>query len=1271
MKLRLAPSLYRAVLSVVTLVATTLGSYSTTAQAADTNEWTGASNTTWTTEGTAGSWADGATYQDGNKVIFGTGVSGTEARKVTVQGTVAPGGVIEVNTGTITHNKPTGKADSLTTGTENGILLGEAGGYREENTDTNDGGSEDAKPIYAYVPYGYVIEGGTIADYGDLQTSITKSGEATLVLNSTNTFSGGVNVENGALYLGAEGAAGTGTITLNTDAEWNNYLSGYKVERVQTGTNWWGGATYKEIESKSYTAVERRGAELIVDYTGQSQFYVANITNSILLDGEASDGQGHISFGYATYGDSALLPCEVPRNVVLSGGVFGSGELHLHGYSYADKPLGQPTENYVSTFTVNKSNLKGDSPGEAFSGTVYLKNAFNESVTPNREHDTDRVTGGAVQLNLSDDVFANATINLTRDQNKNKTVGWDGMSWWGGNCPSDRAADSQTSDNILVLDNDVTVKGLDAGFLGSMWWHEYVPAGQQPGSGHNGYIASWYMGNCEQARERWRVRVVTSSEQNVLTLGNEQDAADKHIFSGVVGFKQSYVDGTQTFINDFAVEYVDGDVITSTSSGSTPPKSDASFAENDTSTLGKDGMSLVKNGEAIQYIHSANLRDITLVGGTLGFNHLSFNGTLNMNSGTELKLGVTTEAGWDPISANSYDYATNDDLTIGQGKYLVVNSYQGEGAATVTGNVNFTEGANLQLNVMRDAPGTVTSDSLLSISGALTLQSDTAITLSFDNVSFASNSAGKTYYLVEALGGINIGTGDVTSFSSPYITLGSGYYGKLGYINNYNNTSADYLTLTVVGDPRRTWSGHAADGVWKNTGTDIDYDSRWKEKLTFKNGQMVLFGNLYDPTTAGVDSIITSVVGGAANPGCVAEGISIDGESVTGFQHVKIEGEVAPISITINADYTYVEGDNGTLMLDGTNYYFSGGVIRDMVEGENFLGERWPTALLKQGTGTAIIATNNAFSGGSLIEGGRLVMQHVNALGSGDITIQNGAILQGDFQDATPGTTTILNDVTVNHITSTVDARLKGPHNRKLVLNTLFGERDSVLELVGSSLPDSESMYTYGVFEVLNAGGFSGRVQMAGYLRGETGDAAKGGNVQLEITAASSGSAWTNATIDLSLLDGTNRTVLALNPDSSHTEVALSRLVGTGSNSSVVNTSANTAVTLHILGSAVGAYDGAIGYGDYLTSSGAVGHYSGNYSNDGTSAFNVKKSGNAAQTVGSAWLDTLDIDGGTFAITEDLVVKNIDVAHGTHLIIGETTELSYGLTVGMGGYSGD
>lgn len=1173
-------------------------------------------------------------FENGIGVEFGSSIS-TASPLVQIVGTVAPGNMV-VNATTATGSS----------GSDNAVLQ-----------------------------YGYAFTGDSaahIADYKDAAgnvvtpTSITNKGASLLVLDTQNTFSGGITLESGSsLYLGCAGAAGTGAITMNDNTK------------------------------------------VIVNYGSADPSYRApSLDNRIHVSGNAA-----ISFGTATFGES-LVPCEW-RNISVNGGLTGSGTLELWGYTYTTKPSWTSSSqsimyNYVSAFSVNEQRATSSFTEEArFAGTVYLKNEYNHRENSFNERDnSERVLGGAVQLTLVDDVFSEACINLTRDSNSNRTVGssFKIFSWTIG-----ETGPAQTSDNILVLSDKsrISLNALEADFIGSAWKYNDTNIFSTT------YVITNFVESCSQADERWLVRVVTDGNTTLVLDGED---ASQHVFSGAMGFEQSYTQSTQGSIE----------------LGNTFNAGQGS--------LGTTTLSLDKRGSSEQYIHTANLVNLSLSGGTLGFNHLTLRGNLSMSGATTLKLGVTGVGGWTNITGT--DYNTNSTLSV-PGNVEIVNSALSPNStlpttAKVDGDLSLSTSSDLVFNINGVMPSTNTNYTLLDVEGTLSLWNTTDITLKFSGVNLSTQNYGNNKYYLVSANVIEVQTNSANTSAAllgQTIALGDGYYGRL---NRETISNTDYLYIEVVGDPRRTWSGMQDSYVWKDSSAPSEANSLWKENRVFDNGQLVLFGNLYRPKDwkdGSSDELLSSQTVLVSSDKCYTGNTisatetdfaidSVAGSAV-GYQKVKIEGEVAPASIVIGSNYTL----DGKDTVDDTNYYFFGdGTIREVDPNSelyaSFAGEK--TNLRKMGTGTAVIATNNSFTGGTILENGRIVMQHRNALGTGGVQIMHGAVLQGDFEDDRKApywptsygnvytgegmqTTTVTNAVTASvyidpdntAFRDAVDARIANAYDKKMVLTTLIGDSDTVVTLYGSSLSaDEHDQYIYAVFKVLNPTEFYGTLRMDGNLWGsdsaqnlwvEQAHSLQGGRVQLEIMttekAAGSGNGnWLHTTIDLSVENGTERTVLGLDAlettGASAVQVAqvnaLQGVSADGSriNSSVLNMSERTAITLQIMGTTRGDYDGVLGFGDFqktvdydATQSGIgyVNHHYGCQEGSG-GVLNVQKDGNATQSVNSAWLNELHVKGGTFMVNEMLVVDTLETYDTKHLIVGDAgTSYPHSVVVGSGG----
>ena len=1195
--------------------------------------WEGSGSTIWQDGGEAGAspWVDNAVFENGNSVLFDD--SG-QAGEVILEGAVAPG-AMQVNANNAGGVSGTGSAE---------------------------------------LEYGYAFTGtGSITDYTDSngnvhKTSITNEGTALLVLDTRNTFSGGVTLESGSsVYIGCTHAAGSGAITMMDNTK------------------------------------------VIVNYgTDDSEYRAPSLDNRLHIT-----GHGTVSYGTASFGESTI-PCDW-RNVSINGGVTGTGTLELRGYTYSTKPrLTSSSQsimyNYVSAFSVNEQRVKGSlTMGDRFAGTVYLKNEYNHRDDSFKEREnTERVLGGAVQLTLVDDVFSEACINLTRDTG-NRTVG-SVFNYLLGKIGETGMA--QTSDNILVLsdNNRISLRALESDFIGSSWRYNdtYIRFLGLT------YVATIFEEKYEQADERWLARVVTDSSTTLVLNG---DAGETHTFSGSMGFSQSYTQASQGSI----------ELANSFNAGS--------------GSLGTTTLSLDKRGGSTQYIHTANLVNLSLFGGELGFNHLTLQDNLYLSGDTKLKLGVTGVGAMAWTSISDTDYDTNTDLTV-PGNLEVVTTPSSDNSAlpavaTVYGSLNLSLDSAVVFNINSVMLSKDSAYALLDVNGEFSLYNTTDITLQFNGVNLATQNYGSNKYYLVSADNIVVNTNQADSNAALIgrtISLGYGYYGRLDITQD-----GKYLYMNVVGDPRRTWSGMQDSYIWQDTTTPNAANSMWKENRAFDNGQLVLFGNLYRPKAWVSNSsaeLLSSQTVTVSSDKCYAgnvvsageKGFEIDSleDAAVGFQKVQIVGDVAPAAIVIGSNYTL----DGVDAEDDTNYYFFGdGHIREVDPNSelyaNFAGEK--TNLRKMGTGTAVMATDNSFIGGTILENGRLVMRHRKALGTGGIQMMHGAVLHGDFEDdrtasywpTTYGnvytgegmsTTTVTNPVHVSvyvdpenaEYRDVSDARIANDHDKKMVLTTLIGGSDTVVTLYGSSVSEDESdRYNYAVFKVLNPTEFYGTLRMDGNLWGmsnlaqdlwsDQAHAMQGGKVQLEImtTEKAEGSGngnWLNTTINLSVENGTQRTVLALDAlevaGASPVQVAQVNalqgisLDGSRINSSVLNMSESTPITLQIMGTVRGDYDGVLGFGDfqktvdYDSTQQGIGYEQHTYGChwSGGGALNVQKDGNATQSVNSAWLNQLHVTGGHFLVDEALVVNTLITDDTKHLIVGDAgTSYLHSVVVGSGG----
>lgn len=1281
---------------------------------------------------------------------------------------------------------------------------------------------------------------GSIVDYVDAEgnetpTSITMQGTGLVVLNLTNSFSGGIDVQNGGLYLATVGAAGTGALTFHTDQEWSFNVQGQSNGEVNAAMN-------------------RTGAELMICYQHSddavSGFRGSTLRNDIILtstrttSGNDVAGRFKVSFAYAAFnesyeGDANLS--NIPRhwrNLTLSGALAGAGYytgtgdgrtwvntsandiLELTGY--CSTWVGTRDQSYVTSLTLNEDTAgetayirnKAGEIVNRFQGTVVVQNTVNTSPLPSNEL-SNRIAG-TVQINLKGDKLSEAHVNLTRESVKQ--TAWDGAN----------ANPRQTYNNILLLNGDAALKGLSAKFQGSGYDFPNDPNKKDDnvaGSAHN--VTRKFQSSLTQDREVWHVRTLTNG-LNTLTLGEYGDAdSTTYVYSGAMGYGQAYAGTSQAH-----VPWGDGF-----------SQHTASGWYFGTHSMAQESLSLTKASGSKQYIHTARLNDVSVYESLLGFNSLDLQGNLNMVGGANLKLGVVGVVGdqnWTEISSTSSStymqgtykkVYTSKDALLHTGKtFTIFTPNTGAGTeptpAVVDGNVIMSTGSALTFlpngmipdytYVEEPADGERPVNPLLDVNGTLTFRNSSTegLPIHLTGVNFSqvkvANHAYTYFYLAEAEN-IVIGdgkTGDASEFKSRIMSLGYGYFGVLDTLDSKNDNNVegshpspddkDYLVIRVYGDPRCTWSGKTKVGdneignVWVHSpdASLPEYDYRWKENTGFQDGMTVLFGNLYEPVhwteTSRLTSTDTPVVKlDDLQDGHPASAVTVDDHEISWseapegkqpaykYENVVIQGRVAPLSVVINSDYFNSYDAGRKPYTDSTNYIFTAGATENSgsygyidnataeelkvwkdVYGVDDLS--WKTNLTKLGKGTAIMTTDNRFTGGTEILGGRIVMQHVNALGfvyntgayappddktddennlddqSKDqlltdldctITLMNGGELMGDFNDdkfpgnheenittsmgAAMDTTTIRNKVVVNvyadpnnpDYDALVDGRIFNNTEHKLVLTKLEGESDTVLEFAGvgytaeqsmAKYAGADNMFRYGVFKVLDPSGFSGTVTLTGKHweisnKGETADLVNGGKVQLNLMShtKSEGKDWTNATVDLSIKDGTERTVLGLDATGQATSepgyecVYLNSIQGQvdSGSSSVLNMSAHNPLTLILTGTRNGEYEGVMGYGDFEVSvdyggyAGKHGSTQHHYGAVGHGSLNLIKQGEGSiQSARRAWLNSVKVEGGTFMADEALVAHDITTGGGKRVMVGDVDKSTlYALSVGKGG----
>lgn len=734
--------------------------------------------------------------------------------------------------------------------------------WRPWSVMVDDTGVTQTKRGEALGNVGFAFTGeGYIADYTDEfgnhhATDLVKKGSGILVMNNAkNSYSGGTDVQGGVVYVADQGALGTGAVTMHDDtALWVNYA--------------WS-----------------------LDQT--SSFRNPVISNALILENGAS---ATVSYGDFIYHKVlSNNTSRVWRTLSVTGGISGDEEstLALQGYtsrlvtgSAINLPrvhIGGTTavrnQVWYSGFILNRAEAESDA--DRFYGTVTLLNHTNDSLHANDGIADDRLTNrntGAVKLMLSDDVLEFATLDATRD------FAW--MKESSGFSDNNKllltgvySGGSITAPASQTLKDAYAAAGGTASNYGSYGLRQtYNNTITVSGTAKVGELKADLLGVTQdtyidvvdytEATEVNTVRVVTEEHDAHLVLGKSGAAAKDAWFAGTVGLPNQLLDPNVDGVDVLTKEDVQGD--------------------RDVSGTSVAGLSLTKVGDNAQYIHTAEVNNLDLQGGTLGFNNVKLVSNLSLESGTKLRLGVqdgvwTNEGsvsltvGEDNTSAHRLSVITTEadadgaphsarvegSLTMNTSTEIIFSVStigQDSGERTVIIPASVTEE---KLSSIKDNTDYLSSHSLLQVTaatgraegletgGTLTLGNNTPLSIS--GINFLREDYADKVYFLTAADNISVtggkGSQTASDFSDRVISLGYGFYGIIssidghGYYNgedyityekdNINYLGQDYLVMRVAADPTRSWTGAGvsdhteASNIW-TAGTPGTYEEYLK-----------------------------------------------------------------------------------------------------------------------------------------------------------------------------------------------------------------------------------------------------------------------------------------------------------------------------------------------------------------------------------------------------------------------------------------------------------
>ncbi|EEH8468863.1 autotransporter outer membrane beta-barrel domain-containing protein [Salmonella enterica] len=885
--------------------------------------------------------------------------------------------------------------------------------------------------------------GGTFDNAISGSGQVVKSGDETLTLSGSNTYTGGTIISGGTLVATNVEALGTGDVTdnavleLNTGGTFDNVISGSgQVVKsgddalTLSGSNTYTGGTTISGGTLVATNVEALGSGDVTDdatlelNTGGD--FANNIggTGSVVKSGdETLTLSGANSYtGGTTISGGTLVASNV--EALGTGDVTDNATLELNTGGDFDNAIsgsGQVVKSGDKTLTLSGANSY--SGATTISGGTLITTHVNALGTGAIDNRASLLLDASGQFTVTDlttesggntEIGAGSTLQattLTQKSDSTLTIN----------------LNSNTVDPVIHAASQVSLAGtLDITGVGDVL--DSDPASTDDLDTFT-LIAS--------------DKTIAGDFEKLTVAGMDADLADFITVDGRIDDT-----GKQYELTTALTWYADrDDAVTDAHGTFNLTNADGSFAvntvlENVDATLdpasatGWDGTSLIKQGAGTLILNAENTYTggTTISGGTLvatnvdalGSGDVTDDATLELNTGGTFDnaisgSGQVVKSGDGALTlsgANSYSGGT----LISDGT-LVASNVDALGSGDVTDN------ATLELNTGG------TFDNAISGSGQVVKSGDDALTLSGANTySGGTLISGGTLVAsnVEALG-----TGDVTDNAVLELNTGGTFDNVISGSGQVVKSGDDALTLS--GSNTYTGGTTINDGTLIATSVDAlgsgDVTDNATLELntggTFDNaisgsGQVVKSGdkmltlsgaNSYSGGTLISDGTLVASNVESLGTGDVTNNATLELNTGGDFtNNISGSGQVVKSgdeTLTLSGTNTYSGGtliSGGTLVASNVEALGTGDVTNDAVLELN-TGGTFDNAISgsgqveKSGDGTLTLSGSNTYTGGTLISGGTLVASNVEALGTGDVT--NDAVLElntgGTFDNAISG----------------------------------------------------------------------------------------------------------------------------------------------------------------------------------------------------------------------------------------------------------------------------
>ncbi|HAM2351853.1 TPA: autotransporter outer membrane beta-barrel domain-containing protein [Salmonella enterica subsp. enterica serovar Albany] len=988
----------------------------------------------------ANSYTGGTTISGGTLVASNVEALGT--------GDITDNATLEMNTGGDFANNIGGTGSVVKSGDKTLTLSG-ANSYTGGTTIS--GGTLVASNVEALgsgdVTDNATLElntGGDFANNIGGTGSVVKSGDKTLTLSGTNSYTGGTTISGGTLVANNVEALGTGDVTdnatleLNTGGDFDNAISGSgqvvkSGDKTLTlsGANSYSGATTisggtliaTHVNALGTGAIDNR-ASLLLDASGQ--LTVTDLTTE--SGGNTEIGAGStLQATTLTQKSDSTLTINLNSNTVdpvihAASQVSLAGTLDITGVGDVLDSDPASTDD-LDTFTLIASDktIAGDFEKLTVAGMdadladfITVDGRIDDTgkqyelttaLTWYADRD-DAVTDahGTFNLTNADGSFAVNTVleNVDATLDPASATGWDGTSL------------IKQGAGTLILNAENTYTGGTTISGGTLVATNVDALGS--GDATDDATLELNTGGTFDNAISGSGQVVKSGDGALTLSGANSYSGGTLISDGTLVASNVEALGTGDVTDDAVLELNTGGDFDNAISGS------GQVVKSGDETLTLSGSNTYTGGTLISggTLVASNVE-------ALGSGDVTNDAVLELNTGGTFDnvisgSGQVVKSGDDALTlsgANTYTGGT----TINDGT-LVATSVDALGTGDVTDNatLELNTGGTFDNAISGSGQVVKSGDKMLTLSGANSYSGGTLIS---DGTLVASN--------VESLG-----TGDVTNNATLELNTGGDFTNNISGSGQVVKSGDETLTLsgsntytggTTINDGTLVATSVEALGsgdvtndavLALNTGGDFANNiggtgsvvKSGDETLTLSGTNSYTGGT----TISGGTLVATNVE--ALGTGDVTNNATLELNTGGDFtNNISGNGQVVKSgddTLTFSGSNTYTGGttiNDGTLVATSVEALGSGDVTNDAVlalnTGGDFANNIGGTgSVVKSGDETLTLSGSNTYTGGTLISSGTLVANDVNALGTGDVTDNATLMLNtgGDFINNIGGT---------------------------------------------------------------------------------------------------------------------------------------------------------------------------------------------------------------------------------------------------------------------------